>query len=324
MTFSIEKLKALKTCISHDVCADGTASAMIIKAALPQIEVRFVKYNSEEHEKLEATEGVIFCDFAPHKTRTKDFFDKGTIVLDHHAPEVVAPFGELGVFADKDIEPGVSGAMLAYRHVWVPLHGGNSFLQDFASLCGIYDTWQTKSPLWERARALTEALHFSPKEDWLRGKVFPSSPSEIDAWNVRMRIGETLIERKDIKVEKILSEAYRTEIGHLRVIITEGTSSINEVAESSGDEADIVAGFRYYLEDNSDREDWGKNFPKNAKLKVSLRSRKDYNVREVALHYGGGGHVKAASYVVPVKIMDSNPYTAISGHILSYICGEER
>jgi oligoribonuclease NrnB/cAMP/cGMP phosphodiesterase (DHH superfamily) len=330
MSLPIEKLQALRTCISHDVCADGTASAMIIKAALPDIEVRFIRYNSEEHEKLEATEGMLFCDFAPHKTRTKDFFDKGAIVLDHHAPEVVAPFGELGVFADKDVEPGVSGAMLAYRHVWVPLHGGGSeFIRDFASICGIYDTWQTKSPFWNKSRACTETLHFFPKENWLSGQIFPgvsgqifpTTQEEIDTWNARMGIGEILIEQKDSKVKKILTEAYRTNVGSFKIIITEGTSAINEVAEASGEEADIVAGFRYYLEDNSDREDWGRGFPKNAKLKVSLRSRKDYNVRDVALHYGGGGHVKAASYVVQVKSRDCNPYTAIEDHILSYLNG---
>jgi len=33
MTFPIERLKAIKTIISHETCADGLASAMILKAA---------------------------------------------------------------------------------------------------------------------------------------------------------------------------------------------------------------------------------------------------------------------------------------------------
>lgn len=52
MTFSIDRLRTIKTIISHETCADGLASAMILKAALPEVKVRFVKYNSEEHENL--------------------------------------------------------------------------------------------------------------------------------------------------------------------------------------------------------------------------------------------------------------------------------
>ena len=318
MTFPLDRLKAVTTIISHETCADGLASAMILKAALPYANVRFVKYNSEEHEKLEASKGMIFCDFSPHKTRTQDFIDVGAIVLDHHAREVVDPFKESGVFADKDVEPGVSGAMLAYRHVYVPLLGENELVKSFANICGIYDTWQTKSPLWEVSREYTEVLFFFPKKDWLADPIFPLYLEARAAWSTKLGMGKTLVDKKNWTVKKALEEAYRATVGPLKVLMVQDTTAINEIAEAAGPEVDIVAGFRYYCEDNSDREDWCEGFAKNAKFKVSFRSRKDFNVRDLALHYGGGGHVKAASFVESVGQRHENPYRRVIELICEY------
>jgi len=320
MTFSLERLKAIKTIISHETCADGLASAMILKAALPEAKIRFIKYNSEEHEKLEAEEGMLFCDFSPHKTRTQDFIPVSVIVLDHHSKEVVEPFGESGIFADVKVEPGVSGAMLAYRYVYVPLLGENKLVKNFANICGIYDTWQTKHPLWDRSREYTEALFFFSKKDWLKEPIFPNFQS---TWDSRMDIGRVLVEKKDWTVKKALEEAYRATIGPLKVLMVQDTTAINEIAEAAEAGVDIVAGFRYYLEDNSNREDWCEGFAKNAKFKVSLRSRKDFNVRELALHYGGGGHVKAASFVETVGTQHENPYRRIIELICDYMLGSD-
>jgi oligoribonuclease NrnB/cAMP/cGMP phosphodiesterase (DHH superfamily) len=316
MTFSIERLQAIKTIISHETCADGLASAMILKAALPEAKLKFVKYNSEEHEKLEAEEGMIFCDFSPHPTRTQDFIDVGAIVLDHHAKEVVEPFGESGVFADVKVEPGVSGAMLAYLHVYVPILGENDVVGSFASICGIYDTWQTKHPLWEKSREYTEALFFLPKRDWLKEPIFPNFQS---TWDSKMDIGRILVDKKNWTVKKALEEAYRATVGPIKVIMVQDTTAINEIAEAADPGVSIVAGFRYYLEDNSDREDWCEGFAKNAKFKVSLRSRNNFNVRNIALHYGGGGHEKAASFVENVGHRHENPYRRIIELICDYL-----
>jgi hypothetical protein len=236
MTFSVDRLREIKTIISHETCADGLASAMILKAALPDADVRFVKYNSEEHEKLEAKEGMLFCDFSPHKSRTQDFIDVRAIVLDHHAKEVVEPFGESGIFADIKVEPGVSGAMLAYLHVYVPILGENDLVGSFACICGIYDTWQTKSPLWKKSREYTEALFFFPKKDWLQDPIFPSCK---ETWDSRMNLGRILVEKKDWTVKKALEEAYRATVGPLKVMMVQDTTAINEIAEAAGDEADI-------------------------------------------------------------------------------------
>jgi hypothetical protein len=225
----VEDLEKIRTVITHDNCHDGIASAMIAKEALPRVSIRFVKYNSEEHEKLEAEEGMLFCDFSPHLTRTQDFVDVGAIVLDHHAREVVEPFGGRGVFADKEIEPGVSGATLTYRHVFQPLRGDDQLIEEFARICGIYDTWQTKSPLWEQSREYHDALMFYPRSTWFPSQVFPIEYKDQLRWFDKLNIGKILTQKTNEKVKKLLSGAYRAQVGDLRVIMVQGVSTINEL-----------------------------------------------------------------------------------------------
>lgn len=123
MTINAEKLQTIRTIVTHENCSDGLASAMILKSVLPGAQVVFLSYNSAAHKELSAIPGMIFCDFSPYVERVQEFIDAGAIVLDHHKyqKDVVEAFGPNGVFADETSNPGVAGALLAYREVWLPL-----------------------------------------------------------------------------------------------------------------------------------------------------------------------------------------------------------
>ena len=160
--------------ITHGSCADGLASAMIVRDALPHVEVVFAQYNTPSLDALQATPGLLFCDITPPRDRAAEFAAAGAIVLDHHkhARDIVELFGERGRFADEADEPGVSGAWLAYAYVW---NQGDAVspddpplkMEDFARLVGIRDTWQKDSPDWERANDLHAALMGLPQAFWL-------------------------------------------------------------------------------------------------------------------------------------------------------------
>src|SRR5690606_28081532 len=174
----IKKLQAVKTVVVHDNCADGLVSALLIQEALPNAEILFIQHGTEAHRTLEPTPNMLFCDFTPHPERVDEFAKVGTIVLDHHrtAKWVVERCG--GIFADENDEPGVSGAVLAYRHVYKPLvvdqhrtdPGDNhvhEFAERLATLTGIRDTWQNESPFWNDAIAQQSVLTAFPKEWWM-------------------------------------------------------------------------------------------------------------------------------------------------------------
>jgi len=303
----IESLKSVKTIVCHANCSDGLASAMILHNVLPDAKIVFLQYNTPELAAFEATEGQLWCDFCPPADRFQEFVAAGAIVLDHHktAKITVAEFGENGVFADEKDEPGVSGALLAYRHVWVPLaaewHAGVGsgkeyarIVERLATLAGIRDTWQRQSPDWMAAMAQAEALQFWPKEEWLDEDVWD--------WGEKAKIGMTLLAKHAEKVDKAVKGSFRfTSSKGNRVLMFQGVSTTSDAAEKIGDGADIIVGFRY----ETDAE--------GHKIVFSLRSHTGFDCSKLAKeHPGGGGHTAAAGFAYRFRATH-DPYLLFEG-----------
>jgi oligoribonuclease NrnB/cAMP/cGMP phosphodiesterase (DHH superfamily) len=306
--FSLEKLRAVKHIVTHKDCADGTSSAMILRDAFRGrgVKLTFLQYNTPELRALEAEPGMLFCDFSPARERVQEFVDAGTLVLDHHkfAKDVVLAFGENGVFADETTEPGVCGAVLAYRHVWLPLdevssHGAmmeadplsGEIIRDLATLAGIRDTWQKADPRWQAACEQAEALRFWPLERLL--------DRDPHGWPGLMQpIGSVIFAKNLQRAQELTETSYRfVSSKGTRVVIFGGTSMSSDVAEAAGDTVDLVVGFSY-------KTDEGKPI-----LIFSTRSHMDFNCGEFCKAHGGGGHTKAAGFSVPLALnLDPNPF----------------
>jgi len=321
---SNEKLKAIKTVISHDNCPDGTASAIILHDALPNAEIRYVQYGSDAHKYLPATEGMLFCDFSPPADRAAEFVAAGAIVLDHHktAKSVVELFGENGVFADESADPGVCGAVLAYRHVWKPMHLDREsdtsqgmrkqnpelepFIDQLATLAGIRDTWQRRDHRWAAACVQASVLAFIPNKVWLS---YPLTYTQAH-WNDHFRpLGQLLVEKQDKDVVRICEKGWHfsTEQG-TRIIVIPSKGLTSDAAEYLDDKVDLVAGFGYTFEPGMDRP----------LLIVSTRSHTNFDCATFCKRYGGGGHTKAAGCSFAVEEEQPNPYTFIETLIRDY------
>jgi oligoribonuclease NrnB/cAMP/cGMP phosphodiesterase (DHH superfamily) len=316
MTLSI--LKSVQTIYTHKNCPDGTASAMILKQAL-NLPIVFLQYGTEEYTNLQAIPGMLFCDTTPPHNRAQEFVDAGAFVLDHHkgAQDVVAMFGDRGVFADEKAEPGVCGAVLAYREVWVPLLGPDEGVEDFAKLAGVRDTWQIKDPRWDKACAQSSWVMFFGEEECLKAPIF----WDPERWEFRQRVGEMLFAEHMRKIAKAVEGSFKTSIHGLRIAILQGATKSSDSAEMLGEESkvDIVVGFSYYDGGEEGREQWSQNFSKGLKLVCSCRTRTDFDVSKLAKFYGGGGHTKAAGFTVQVEECHYNPYLKILGLINNYI-----
>lgn len=138
-----DTLDSIKTIVVHDNCPDGLASAILLHDVLYDAEIKFVQYGTDAYKALTPAPGVLYCDFSPpirtkkvvadgaetyvideeDRAKLQEFVAAGTLVLDHHktAKPIVEAFGDNGRFGDEVSEPGVCGALLAYRHVWLPL-----------------------------------------------------------------------------------------------------------------------------------------------------------------------------------------------------------
>lgn len=301
-------LQTIKTIITHDNCSDGLASAILLHDALPNAEIRFVQYGTAEYQTLQAGPNMMFVDFSPPVDRAQEFIDDGAYILDHHktAKNVVARFGERGIFGDEVKDPGVCGAVLAYREVWLPLVGHPNdgskyleFVEKFARLAGVRDTWQRQSPEWNEALIQHQILTFMPKERWLSKTLV-----EIAAyWDSQFRwIGEVLLEHQDKVVQKAVDGArrFRTEKG-TRVVLFEGVKKTSDAAELLDNQTDLVMGFNYFEENAPDGS-------RITKIIYSTRSHTTYDCSALAKFYGGGGHTKAAGFNCTLVPNDLNPY----------------
>jgi oligoribonuclease NrnB/cAMP/cGMP phosphodiesterase (DHH superfamily) len=295
-------LADVRTIVSHADCPDGIASALILRAALPEARVVFVEHNTPEQAALPATEGMIFCDVVPPRDRVEEFVKAGAIVLDHHkgARDVVEAFGERGVFADEKAEPGMSGAPLAHREVFRVLRDDHPQVSRFARLAGIRDCWLTEDPDWEEAAAQSSALLFFGYERLAEQIPASDLPSLSET---QMSVGRA---QRATRLANARATAEK-KLHHLRegvAVYNDRDRLLSDVAGLAFDgdpSLRVVCGFHYKVTSDG------------AMLLVcSLRSRPDdVDVAQIAKAQGGGGHTCAAGFGVPVSTTSPSPLAVV-------------
>lgn len=310
MSIDIEKLGKTQQIVVHANCPDGVASAIILHDALRLVPVRFVRHGAEL-DAVEQLPFTLFCDICPAGRIARDFMGINGMVLDHHktAKDTVWCFEQLGsgVFADETEEPGVSGALLAFRHVWKPLVERQTahlaeYIREtraerasyFAMVAGIRDTWQTTSALWEMACAQAEALRFWPFENW------PDQPFGVndDMFSDMLSLGDILLKKKAERTAQAIKDGYRfiTAKG-VRVLIV-STIETSDVAETVSD-VDLVVGFLF-------RSDGDRPI-----AQISARSKGAFDCAAFCKSLDGGGHARAAGAEVQIRDCALQPYAMV-------------
>ena len=329
----IEKLKAVTTIVSHDNCTDGLSAAMLLHDVLPDAEIIFAQHGTEPYSKLEARPNMLFVDIVPPAERYEEFLKMGAIVLDHHkgVKDIVEKFGELAVFGDEKLNPGISGAPLAYKHVWKPFQvlrreewkkspeydplyedmwdAHEKFIARFAERAGIRDTWQKSNPEWYEATLQGEVLYFWPRDFWL----YDTKLEDICRhWDEKFHPVGSILMKKSVKsTQYTLEEAYHfvSERG-TKVVCFNSVRASSDIAEALDKDADLIVGFKYKCARNETGVE--------PKLIFSTRSHTFYDCMSFTKWYGGGGHTKAAGFHVDVKPEDLNAYAYVKAVVNKY------
>jgi len=340
---SIEKLRAVKRLVTHANCPDGVASALIIKDALPDVEVLFVKHGTEQHRTLEPRPGTLFCDFSPWLPTDasesigllKQWQEAGAIVLDHHPTQKtitdVFVLNGLGAYGEND--RGECGAWLAYEHVWLPTYLDEQGLDDlptaendvddvakevreFARLAGIRDTWKKSNTQFGLASEQAEILMFWGNEllekiRQNRDSVFTGAfyvESSIFHPKNRHYLGKHLFEKKLEHARTAIGEAHEfvTAKG-TRVLVFQGVTPTSDAAEILEQRAKMETEECFFPDIVAGfhyRVDAGK-----LQLAFSTRSHTGYDVGAFCKSKGGGGHSAAAGFTVEQSAeIGANPY----------------
>lgn len=312
----VEKLKKVDRIVTHGNCPDGMASAILLYDALG-IEPEFVAYGHSDYTDMKATPNTLFCDISPPNERYKEWLGIGTIILDHHksVKDLVSEFGEDGVFADEKEEPGVSGAVLAYREVWEPIFfSKNAILSDFersesrhmkfAELAGIRDTWQKAHPLWRKSCEQAAALTFYPWEHW-RGAINKDRFSFAN----EMLVGELVYAKRLENAKKCGDDSFKFEHDGLKIAVFNDIDRLtSDVAEMLREEGiNIAVGF------------WFSKDAENPVISYSLRSDGSFDVSGMGEYFGGGGHTRAAGFSIDMTLEEHNPFSEFKEMFTEYV-----
>ena len=310
----IETMQNVRKIVTHANCPDGRGTAMIanwvIAARGKHIPcVEFVSH--DQLPSLVAEPGMLFVDISPDQDRIEDFKRLDAIVLDHHrgSEATTRSFGELGVFADETLEPGVSGTTLAWRELYVPTSTNtnpplDAAVEEFARAMGARDTWHKESPLWEIGNHMSTAIMSIPVTDLLE-RPFPHLTTEeiyggkiaYDAKlnDARAAAGtaKRFVGYDELNKREIAFAVYAEVDYGFRV-----TSDAADVLRDSG--INLVASFRVnMLED---------------RVAFSFRSDDSVDVAKLAKTMGGGGHTRAAGANLTLQ-----SFVACNGSIPAYL-----
>lgn len=341
----LDKLRSIKHLVAHASCPDGVASALIVKDALPDVRVSFVKYGTEEHKSIEPAPGTIFCDFSPWLPKLIDprvsvvdeekgdkytitdkgvsalrddliarWREAGVIVLDHHSRDVVEPYGEFGVFGEN--ERLECGAWLAYEHVWLPLKRP-----------GMSASSDRESANYEPVQRFAElaAVRDTWKKDDPRWREaceqaaalvffpFEDIPSLRHAMVDGEVIGQLLLKKQLTAARTAISESHRFQTTKgTRVLVFQGVSATSDAAEILDKEwfdarGEQVPPATDLVVGFHYKVDGGK-----LQLQFSTRSHTGFDCQALARAHGGNGHRAAAGFTVEGAGRLSNPYEVFS------------
>lgn len=193
------------------------------------------------------------------------------VILDHHksAKEDLEPLIQNGTVKGQ-FDMTRSGAMMA----WVYFHPGQ-YIPRLIAYIQDRDLWQHRL---KSSREVSIALR--------------SYPKEFDVWSDLMadrRTGELMEEGRhvlrahDMTVQSIASNHYLVDFGGCEVLIANCPWAF---ASDVG--AELAKDRPYSITFTRETD----------VVRVSLRSSGDYDVSELALAYGGGGHANAAGFTL--------------------------
>ena len=176
--------------------------------------------------------------------------------------------------------PGVSGAVLAFREVYLPWAKENNVseeeidkLSKFVTLVGIRDCWLENDYYFRDACEQSSMMHFYDEQYLLdQGEIYESD----------LKLGKYLYKRTLAKAKET---AEKKLIVRDKIAVMCGTDT-SDVAGIAADihGIDILAGFKIVIEEGK------------AKVIVSMRSRGETDVGVIAKANGGGGHKHAAGF----------------------------
>lgn len=259
--------------IYHANCTDGFGAAYAAWKLLgDRAEYHPAKYGEAPPDV--SGKNVVVLDFSYDNTTTKKLMKdaKNFLIIDHHKTAMV----ELHDVSCTRFDMNHSGAMLA----WKFFHPGKDaprlikFIED-------RDLWKWEIPYSKEFSAAFDMVPFDFEE-------FDKYLDDSAVDDAQER-GSYILAYSKTVISKIAKHAAPRRLDGKEVLVVNSPHWMSEIGNTLGPRCDFAV---IWYWDHDTRQ-----------VKVSLRAHHDdADVSEVAKKYGGGGHRKAAGFVLPPDV----------------------
>jgi len=253
----------------HANCSDGFCAAWLFRMTCDNAEYIPVQYGESPPELIMDDE-VYILDFSYPRGKLIEIKNKvkSLLVIDHHKTSMKDCEGLDFCIFDKEH----SGAMLTYMYLKDKLPDLR-FLKEFVEYIEDRDLWRFELP---NSKAVNAAIR--------------SHKQTFEEWHVILEYldflyleGEPILRYRDQLIEQHVNYAYEIEFNGHKGLIT--LCSVGEIiSEVAGQLAEKATfGATYVIKQDGTKI-------------ISLRSKGDFDVSELAKQFGGGGHKNAAGF----------------------------
>jgi uncharacterized protein len=256
--------------IYHANCTDGFGSAYSAWKLLGNR----AEYHACKHGQIPPNvkdKNVVILDFSFDNKTTKLLIEEANdlLVIDHHKSAMVA----LHDISNTIFDMSKSGATLA----WEFFHPGKE-APKFIQYITDRDLWKWELPYSKEFSAAFDMVPFEFEEF----EKFEDDSVFDDA----VKRGSYILAYSKTVIKKVCDKAAKRSINGKHVMVVNSSHWMSEIGAKLSPDCDYALIWYY---DHIDKN-----------LKVSLRAFHDYiDVSEVSKKFGGGGHKKAAGFILP-------------------------
>jgi len=269
-------------CYFHNDDMDGWASSAVVKMKHPNAE--FHGYNYEPNLKLANGYDIVYMVDCSVPAKDMEYLikhNKKFIWIDHHAKKILDICKELGgeIKGIRDTNSKNSACVLTWRYLF-PDDEVPFILESIEDM----DIWKWEQPMTDE---INMTLFIDYKENRDRIMLLLGGSFELDKLIDR---GKCYIKMRDNQIDYILETMQtKTFHGHKTGVVNSPVHQSHIGAEMLKRNPDIQISMIWYAS--------------GALIRVSLRTRGDIDVSEIAAKYGGGGHKPASGFELDI----SNP-----------------